>query len=111
MISWEILAHAVEVAKKNLPHATHRGDLLLETDVTIEELLRDLPDVIVLVVAGFPCQDNSDLKNCKMGIRGEKSKLITDIAKFRKKVAIAQRRLLKDRRNPLPVGKRHGYLR
>ena len=93
MISWEILEHAVKVAKKNLPHATHRGDLLLETDITIEELLRDLPDVIILVAAGFPCQDNSDLKKGKMGIRGEKSKLIMDIAKFRKKVAIAQRRL------------------
>ena len=45
VISWEILEHAVKVAKKNLPHATHRGDLLLETDVTIEELLRELPDV------------------------------------------------------------------
>ena len=53
MISWEILEHAVKVAKKNLPHATHRGDLLLETDVTIEELLRKLPDVIILVAAGF----------------------------------------------------------
>ena len=93
MISWEILAHAVEVARKNFPHATHRGDLLQETDVTIEELIRDLPDVTILVAAGFPCQDNSDLKKGKMGIGGEKSKLIMDIAKFRKKVAIAQRRL------------------
>ena len=93
VVSWEILKQAVAVARRNLPHATHRGDLLEETDHTIKELLKDLPDVTILVAAGFPCQDHSDLKKGKKGLRGDKSKLILDIAKFRRKVAIAQRRL------------------
>ena len=68
--TWEILEHTLAVARKNLPHATHRGDFLQETDHTLEELIRNLPDVTLLVAAGFPCQDNSELKKGKKGTKG-----------------------------------------
>lgn len=93
VFSWEILDHAVKVAKTNMPRTTHKGDFLEETDVTLEAFLQVLPDVPILIAAAFPCQDNSDLKKGKKGLQGDKSKLIFDIAKFRKKVTIAKRRL------------------
>ena len=92
--AWEILEHSVKVVKRNQPWVEHHGDLLEATGDFLRDILKRCPDVAILVAAGFPCQDNSHAKGSdRLGIQGEKSGLIHDIAAFLRRLQSAQRQL------------------
>lgn len=75
----EILPHATEVAQHHIPRYHHHGDLRGITDQLLVSILQ-LTHMLIIVVAGFPCQDNSTLRNQRLGLRGQKTGLFYDIA-------------------------------
>ena len=77
--AWELLSHATNVAKHHIPNNHHYGDLRGITDQLMVYFLKML-HVIIIVAAGFPCQDNSTLRNQRDGLRGRKTGLFYDIA-------------------------------
>lgn len=77
--TWEILPHATKVAQHHIPRYHHHGDLRNITDQLLVHILQ-LVHVIVVVAAGFPCQDNSTLRSQRLGLRGQKTGLFYDIA-------------------------------
>ena len=70
----------MKVAQSRLPQYHEEGDLLRLSADRIRSILSSYEHAVVLVAAGFPCQDNSTLKDQRQGIQKAKSGLIFDIA-------------------------------
>ena len=77
--AWELLPHATKIAEHHIPNYHHYGDLRDITDQLMVYILKML-HVIIIVAAGFPCQDNSTLRSQRKGLRGHKTGLFYDIA-------------------------------
>ena len=67
--AWEILPHATKAAQHHIPRYHYCGDLRDITDQLLVWILK-LAHVILIVAAGFPCQNNSTLRTVREGLWG-----------------------------------------
>ena len=103
---WEIIDHATSVAMHNIPMYHHCGDLLKINNAFIKKILSERNYDLVLVTAGFPCQDNSSLNTGGKDIQGKKSGLIFSICKNSGKNKRYPQRLQAHIQYPCDMGKR-----
>ena len=75
--AWEIIPEATTVCGTRAPHCTHHGDLKKLTSKGLWALLNECKFTLVLVAAGFPCQDTSKVRGKRRpGLKGRKSSLV-----------------------------------
>ena len=93
-MSCEVDAEALRALKNAFPDVLECGDVRNLSREMLETVRLAYPSAAqILLVAGFPCQDNSALKGkYRKGLRGRKSRLVWRIIALRSRVGRALRR-------------------
>ena len=78
--AWEIIPDAIKVSSARAPGTSHHGDLRQLSDDELKDILEEHEFLAILVAAGFPCQNTSNVRGAdRPGIQGKKSGLVFDI--------------------------------